>query len=268
MTPLDIYDSTYRHHASDPLAEVRREAYDEDIGQNSWLTAAELRRLVEWLDVDAQHRVLEVACGSGGPACYVAQISGCHLTGIDYSADGVATARALAQEKGLADRMRFLEADGNERLPFDDAEFDALLCIDALNHLRDRRFVLKEWRRVLRPGGAMVFTDPVVITGAVTNEEFAVRSSIGFFLFVPPGYTDKLLEAVGLQVVHVEDASDAAASTSVRRRAARARRRDAIVAIEGEAAFEAYQAFLQVVHDLSASRRLSRFIYHAIKPAR
>ena len=268
MAPLDIYDSTYRHHTSDPLAEVRREAYDEDIGQNSWLTVAELRRLIEWLDISAEDRVLEVACGSGGPACYVAQITGCHLTGIDYSADGVATARSLAQEKGLADRTRFLEADANTHLPFEDAEFDALLCIDALNHLRDRRFVLQEWTRVLRPGGAMVFTDPVVVTGAVTHEEFAIRSSIGFFLFVPQGYTDKVLEDVALQIVHVEDASDAAASTSVRRRAARARLRDAIIPIEGESAFEAYQTFLQVVHNLSASRRLSRFIYHAIKPTR
>lgn len=264
---LDTYDTTYRHFASDALAQVRRETYDEDIGQNSWLTAAELRRMVEWLDISGDDHVLEVACGSGGPACYVAEMSGCRLTGIDNSPDGIATARLLAREKGIAERAQFVEADANHRLPFGDGEFDALLCVDALNHLRDRPFVLAEWSRVLRPGGVVTFTDPVVVTGAVSSTELALRSSIGFFLFVPRGYTERLLENAGFRLIRVEDASAAAATISARRRDARARVRETLIRIEGEAEFEGLQAFLQAVHDLSASRRLSRLIYHAVKPA-
>ena len=263
---VETYGTAYEHYASDALSAVRRETYDEDIGQNSWLNAAELRQLLEWMDVGAQTNVLEVACGSGGPACYAAQLTGCRLTGIDNTSEGIVNAQKLSAQMRLTDRATFIEADANDPLPFADGEFDALLCIDALNHLRDRRFVIAEWARVLRSGGALTFTDPVVVTGAVTNAELALRSSIGFFLFVPPGYTERLLTDAGLRIERVVDASDAAASTSARRRAARARVRDALVQLEGEAKFEAFQDFLQVVHDLTASRRLSRYIFHAVKP--
>ncbi len=262
---VETYGSAYEHYASDALSAVRRETYDEDIGQNSWLNAAELQQMLEWMNVMADDNVLEVACGSGGPACYAARLTGCRLTGIDNTSEGIVNARKLSSQMGLTDRASFMEADANDPLPFADGAFNALLCIDALNHLRDRRFVIGEWARVLRSGGAMTFTDPVVVTGAVTNAELALRSSIGFFLFVPPGYTEQLLTDAGLRVVRAIDASDAAASTSARRRAARARVRDALVPFEGEAKFDAFQNFLQVVHDLTASRRLSRFIYHAIK---
>jgi SAM-dependent methyltransferase len=236
---VETYGTAYEHYASDALSAVRRETYDEDIGQNSWLNAAELRQLLEWMNVGPQTNVLEVACGSGGPACYAAQLTGCRLTGIDNTAEGIVNAQKLSAQMRLTDRTTFGEADANDPLPFADDEFDALLCIDALNHLRDRRFVISEWARVLRSGGAMTFTDPVVVTGAVTNAELALRSSIGFFLFVPPGYTEKLLTDAGLRIERVVDASDAAASTSARRRAARARVREALVQFEGEAKFEA-----------------------------
>jgi SAM-dependent methyltransferase len=262
---IDSYAPAYRHYASEALAAVRRETYDEDIGQNSWLTATELRTLIEWLDLSADSNVLEVACGSGGPACFVAKTTGCRLTGIDNSPDGIANAQKLAKEMGLSERVRFSEADGDAPLPFGAAEFDGILCIDALNHLRDRRFVLREWARVLRPGGAMTFTDPVLVTGPVTNAELALRSSIGFFLFVPPGFTERALEEAGLRLIRAVDASDAAATIAAKRRDAREKQHDALIAIEGKETFDGFQAFLQVVHDLTASRRLSRLIYHAVK---
>ena len=91
--------------------------------------------------------------------------------------------------------------DANARLPFDDNSFDAVLCIDAMNHLPARLAVLREWQRVLRPGHRALFTDPVVITGPVTNDELALRSSIGVFLFVPPGINERLIEEAGLRLV-------------------------------------------------------------------
>jgi SAM-dependent methyltransferase len=267
VSDVDLYHSTYRHFGTDALATVRRETYDEDIGQNSWLSVAELRGFIEWMDVSAHSRVLEVACGSGGPACYVAQHTGCHLTGVDTTPEGVANARAHAASLGLAEKTTFIEADANKPLPFDDGSFDTLLCVDALNHLQDRRVVLADWFRVLTPGADLTFTDPVVVTGAVSNSEIALRASIGFFLFAAPGYNERLLGEAGFRLLRVSDGSHAAAEVSARCRAARARLRGEIVAIEGEKRFEGLQDFLQVVHDLTASRRLSRLIYHAVKAA-
>jgi SAM-dependent methyltransferase len=267
VSNVDLYHSTYRHFGTDALAAVRRATYDEDIGQNSWLSAAELRGFIEWMDITKESRVLEVACGSGGPACYVVQQTGCHLTGVDANPEGIANARTHAASLGLAERTTFIEADANKPLPFDDGAFDALICVDALNHLQDRRAVLEDWFRVLRSGASLTFTDPVVVTGMVSNRELARRASIGFFLFVAPGYTDKMLEGVGFELLRITDGSDAAADVSARWCEARAQLREDIVAIEGKDRFDGLQDFLQTVHDLSASRRLSRLVYHAVKPA-
>ena len=55
------------------------------------------------------------------------------------------------------------------------------MCMDSMNHFRDRLSYLRSWQRVLKSGKRAVFTDPVVITGPVSNEELAARSNIGFF---------------------------------------------------------------------------------------
>ncbi len=79
--------------------------------------------------------------------------------------------------------------DASDALPFADAQFDALVCIDAINHLPGRLSVLREWRRVVKEDGLILFTDPITVTGLLSNEEIAIRSSIGYFLFTPPGET-------------------------------------------------------------------------------
>ena len=72
----------------------------------------------------------------------------------------------------------FLLSDMGRGLPFGAGSFDGIVCIDSVNHFRDRLAVFREWYRVLKPGQRIVFTDPVVLTGPVTNEEIAERSNI------------------------------------------------------------------------------------------
>src|SRR6185436_7935854 len=94
-------------------------------------------------------------------------------------------------------------------LPFADASFDAIMCIDAINHLPDRPRVLADWARLLRPGGRLLFTDPTVVTGEISNQEIAVRASIGFFLFVAPNTDERMLASTGLHLVLKEDLTEA-----------------------------------------------------------
>lgn len=262
---VDLFDSTYSHFEAEVLARIRQKTYGEDFGQNSWTTAEEYRRWAGWLDLHESSHVLEVASGSGGPAIFLAELCGGRVTGIDINAHGVAAAVQRAQEHGLADRVAFQEADAGVTLPFPDRTFDAILCIDSANHFADRLGVLKEWHRILKPGGKALFTDPVVVTGLVSNEELAVRSSIGFFLFAPPGVNERLIEEAGFEVARQEDVTENAATVSKRWHDARAEDYDALVQIEGEERYLGLQQFFAVVHRLTSERRLSRFVYMAQK---
>jgi SAM-dependent methyltransferase len=264
---IDLFDSTYRHFTERTLDAIRKETFVTDIGQNSWLTVDEYERLLPLLDLRPASHVLEVASGSGGPALYVARTFGCRVTGIDANESGVATASQAAAAAGVDQQVCFRHADAAGVLPFEPAAFDALICIDSMNHFPDRAGVLREWRRVLRPGGRALFTDPVVITGPVTNDELDRRSAIGLFVFLPAGLNERLIEEAGLRVIRQEDVTANAALTSGRWHQARAARRDDLVRIEGEARFTGLQSFFQTVHDLTRERRLSRIAYVVERPA-
>ena len=209
--------------------------------------------------------VLDVACGSGGPALYLARTLGARVTGVDHNPEATATANRLAEQQALAEQARFLTADASRPLPLDDGQFDAVVCIDAINHLRDRSGVLGDWHRLLKPGGRLLFTDPIVVTGLISNEEAAIRSSIGYFLFAPPGEDERLLRAAGFEIVRQEDTTPRVAEVAKRWFEARARYQAELIADEGQETFDGTQRFLGVVHTLAGERRLSRHAFLARK---
>ncbi|MFN8562953.1 MAG: class I SAM-dependent methyltransferase [Anaerolineae bacterium] len=183
---INYYNSTYGNFRAEISAAIRRETVGEDIGQNSWLTADEYRMCFQRLGLNSTSSVLEIASGSGGPALFMARTTGCSIVAVDNNQNAIETANQTAKEEGLDSRVRFQYADASLALPFEDQSFDALVCIDAVNHLPGRLAVLREWYRVLKSGGLALFTDPITVTGGLTNEEISIRSSIGFFLFVTP----------------------------------------------------------------------------------
>jgi SAM-dependent methyltransferase len=263
---VDLYGASYGGFARDVYAEVRREAWGDEIGQNSWLTRDELERFGAQLELGGTSRVLEVGCGSGGPALHLARLTGCEIVGVDVHEDGIANATRMARESGLDARASFVRADASEPLPFASGSFGALLCVDAINHLPERARVLADWARVLAPGGRMLFTDPITVTGALSSAEIAVRASIGYFLFVPAGEDERLLREAGLRPLAVEDATENMAAVAERWLAARERRAGALRELEGEPTFAGQQRFLDVTARLARERRLSRVVYLAEKP--
>ena len=262
---VDLFYSTYGNFEADVLARVRQKTFGEDFGQNSWTTADEYRRWIRALDLREESVVLEVASGSGGPAIFLAQQVGCRVHGVDINANGVAIANEKAGVIGLTSRVSFAEADANEALPFSDETFDAIFCIDSANHFPERLRVLREWHRVLRPRGKAVFTDPVVVTGLVTNDELALRSSIGYFVFAPPGVNERLIEQADFSLLNAEDVTENAAMVSKRWLDARSEDREALIQLEGEERYEGLQRFFEMVHRLTSERRVSRFAYHLQK---
>jgi 2-polyprenyl-3-methyl-5-hydroxy-6-metoxy-1,4-benzoquinol methylase len=260
------YDANYGNFQTELYEQIRREAFGEDIGQNSWLTADEQDKFLGWLDLSPGKTLLDVACGAGGPALRIAATTGCSVVGIDIHEQGVSTARSLATQRGLDRIAEFRVVNAAQQLPFPDASFDAITCIDAINHLPNRLHTVAEWARLLKPGGRLLFTDPITVTGPLTNAEMVVRSSIGFFLFVPPGYDERILVQCGLQLVVSENVTRNMAEVAERRRATRASRSSALREIEGDQAYEGQQEFLAIAARTAQEGRLSRFVYVAEKP--
>lgn len=262
---VDHYGAQFRSFDTDLLAEVRREAFGEDVGQNGWLTVDEQDLFIDWLGLSESDRLLDIACGSGGPTLRIAKIAGCEVTGIDLHEDAIANATSYAEQQGLAERASFQVADGAHALDFDSARFDVLMCIDAINHLPDRARVLEEWHRVLKPGGRLLFTDPIVVTGPLTNDEITIRASIGVFLFVPDGTDERMLHDAGFAVERVEDRTPNMARNARGWLDARARHEAALRELEGDEAFDGQQVFLETAACLAEQKRLSRKVFVARK---
>ena len=261
---VDLYTSTYGNFQERVLADIRRETYGEDIGQNSWITTSEYDAFYSWLNLSAGDHLLEVASGSGGPALYLARKFQCQITGLDINEEGLKAANQSARQAGITGAT-FQFADVNQRLPFEDETFGAVMCMDSMNHFRDRARIFREWQRVLKTGRRVLFTDPVVITGPISNEELAARSNIGFFLFVPLDVTKQYIREAGLNLLRCEDVTPNIELTSGRWYAARAKRREDLIKIEGPERFDGLQKFFSTVHTLTSERRLSRFVFLAEK---
>jgi SAM-dependent methyltransferase len=260
---VPLYASAYTGFGA--RDEVRRQTYGDDLGQSGWLTADELERFAEWLDLGAGSRLLDVGCGSGGPALRLAATTGTNVLGVDLLEEGIATAARLAEARGLGDRASFMQVDAGGELPFEDASFDAVLSVDAMCHLPNRLDILREWHRVTAAGARILFTDPTIVTGLVSAAEIAARSAIGVYVFSVAPANEQLLADAGFRLLRCEDLTENMATMARRWHDARARFRDQLATDEGEAIFEGVQGFLWTCHLLAREGRLSRYAYLATR---
>jgi ubiquinone/menaquinone biosynthesis C-methylase UbiE len=262
---LKLYDTAYGNFSSLEQAAVRLETFGEDIGQTSWMTADEWRRFADQLQLKPDTNLLEIGSGSGGPAVYLAEARRSRVTGVEVNPFGVTNGEELARRRGVSDRVQFLLTDGTSPLPLASATFDAIVANDSICHIADRLAALKDWHRVLRRGGRVLFTDALVVTGPISHREVAVRSSVGFYLFVPPGENERVLAEAGFTLLGIEDLTASTATVSQRRHAAREHYRDQLIEQEGEETFLGLQEYLVCVQRLAVERRLSRYSYLAEK---
>jgi ubiquinone/menaquinone biosynthesis C-methylase UbiE len=98
--------------------------------------------------------VLDAACGEGYGSFLLAAKAR-QVTGVDISATAIAHARSCY----AADNLKFVEADCSS-MPFEDQDFDCIVSFETLEHLQDHQALLREFRRVLKPGGFLVISSP------------------------------------------------------------------------------------------------------------
>ena len=102
--------------------------------------------------LDSAQEVLEVGCGVGIGAVYLAKRYRCRVVAIDLSEKMLAWARQRVLREGVAGRIEFRQADVRQ-LPFDDGRFDAVLVESVLAFVEDKHTAIHELLRVIRPGG-------------------------------------------------------------------------------------------------------------------
>lgn len=140
--------------ALDGLTEARLQNYDQDHYGGIAIT----EQLAEDAKIAADHHVLDVCSGMGGPARYFSHHRGCRVTGLDLTESRVLGARSLTARVGLDHRVDFRRGDA-QAMPFGDATFDVAISQEALLHVPDKEAVIRECARVLKPGGVLAFTD-------------------------------------------------------------------------------------------------------------
>ena len=191
---IERFTQEYRLGQAEVVRAIERRVCGCDYGGTSWTTRDEALRLGGLLGLAPGRRLLEVGAGSGWPGLYLAATTGCDTVLMDMPIEGLRIAAARAVADGLAETCRVAVADG-AALPFETGCFDAILHSDVLCCLAAKLAVLEECRRVLRPGGNMVFT-VIFIAQGLASADYARAVDCG-----PPvvetamGYPEMLREA-------------------------------------------------------------------------
>jgi SAM-dependent methyltransferase len=257
------YDNLYEAFDSPLGQQLRREAYGEDIGQHSWLTADEIQEDIPRLELSRASRFLDLGCGPGGPLTFVVRHVGCRGSGIDVCAKAIAAGRARAVSLGLDRLINLREADLNQAIPFESGSFDVVMSLDVILHLRDRLSVFREVARVLIPAGKFLFTDAGVITGAISDEEIRLRAVHGHTQFVPPGFNENMLGLAGFRLIDRTDRTASLLKNAKGRLAARLAHRAELEQLDGNTSLEDQRQYLETVIGLSQRGAVSRMMYLA-----
>ncbi len=158
---MDGYGAMFAAQAASPtLREIWQAAYGADYPADadplSFVTQTDLDRILASLDLAPDDRLVDLACGAGGPGVHVARAVGVRLTGIDVSPGAVEIARNR-HLPGIRAGSAF------EAAPFDDTGLadgfaDAVMSTDALFYAEDRDVLFGEIARIGKPKCRLAFT--------------------------------------------------------------------------------------------------------------
>jgi len=160
--------------------------------------------LADRLPIKAGQHVLDIGCGLGGPARYMAKRFQCTVDGIDITAAFVEAANKLTMLVGMQRQVNIELGDG-QRLPYADTSFDGAYTQHVTMNVSDRATFFSEAHRVLKPGAFFALTEHGL--GPKGNPYYPLpwsEDGSGAYL-VTPSETRALLEKTGFENIIVED---------------------------------------------------------------
>lgn len=201
-------DYSELHRLDSPANRLIRESIwgeKDDIGQQSFITPRYLDELIPRLGIGKATHMLDVGSGAGGPAIYIADKTGCRVSGIEINEVGVDVSRKLAKNSGLEKRTEFHLGDAME-MPFADNTFDLAISLNVMNVFEDKTGLFKEVYRVLKPLGTWAFLSG---TFEISEDDETKRKMARGYLI--PQYYDSLesyrekLESAGFRIEEITE---------------------------------------------------------------
>jgi SAM-dependent methyltransferase len=186
-------------------ARISAYAPGEFVGQESFMTAGEIRDVAMHAGIGPATRVLDLCCGIAGPGRFLTRDLGCDLLGVDASASAVAIAREQAGDL----LCRF---EVGQIPPVPDGPFDVVLLLETMLAFEDKDGLVDEIAAALRPGGRFAFT--LEEGPPLTAAERAVMPDADTVWLTPLDQMATSLERAGLVVTWQEDHSRAHRATA------------------------------------------------------
>ena len=215
--------------------------------------------------INESTHVLDLCCGLGGPARYLAYHHGCRVTGVDMNTDRLAGAVRLTERTKLEDRVLFHHANALQT-GLADETFDVIVSQEAFCHIPDKKTLIAECVRLLKPGGCIVYTD-ILARNSMTNEiRSRLENEMAFSELSTLEQYCHLLEGKGCQMVEVEDLGDDWAQILIDRLAMYRSLKEQTVSSFGLAHFQKWDRTYSFFVDLYRSGELGGGRFVARKP--
>ncbi|MEU8567826.1 class I SAM-dependent methyltransferase [Streptomyces pathocidini] len=220
VEPAEAVAATNRHYTLPPpvfAAFLGRRMkytcglYGPGVGSLDEAQEAKLRMIASLLGVRGGERVLDIGCGWGALALFLAQEYDCHVTAVAPAPVQTAHLRAAAERLGLADRVEVRDASVEELEP-DGTPFDAVAMVGVIEHMPDHAAALRTAARLLRRGGTLYLSASCFRSHA-TRHEFASRPGsrhvtegiFGYAVMRPVSVLVAGLEDAGLSMTTLTD---------------------------------------------------------------
>lgn len=163
--------------------------------------------MIAHLRPQAGQSIIDIGCGVGGPARYIAERHGAEVTGIDLTAEFIEVAAELARLTGLSDKAHFKQANALD-LPFEDATFDAGFTQNVSMSVPDKAQFFAEAARVLKPGARFVAGEVAQGPGGDVIYPVPWAMTVEISHLTPPDETTAILEDAGFRVEEVHDSTE------------------------------------------------------------
>jgi len=163
-------------------------------------------------------RLLDIGCGIGGPSRLFAAEHGCHVTGVDLTEEFCQVAALLTSRAGLAERIRYRQANALA-LPFDAAAFDGAYSIHAAMNIADKARLYAEIARVVKPGGVFGLYDVLQGPGGAPRFPVPWAEDPSTSFLATADELGGLLAAAGFEIIASCDHSTRGLESTAERRA-------------------------------------------------